>query len=58
MVLAVIVLQGAVVFLPAMHSFFKTMPLSLESLVWVIMPGVAVFTVLELEKLVSKKSAI
>jgi Ca2+-transporting ATPase len=54
MVAAVIALQAAVVYLPALHSFFRTMPLTLESMLWVIVPGIVVFTVLELEKLLTK----
>jgi Ca2+-transporting ATPase len=54
MVAAVIVLQAAVVYLPVLQPIFRTMPLTLESLVWVIGPGVVVFSVLELEKLLPK----
>jgi hypothetical protein len=34
------------------------MPLTLESMAWVIGPGVVVFTVLELEKMVFKSKVI
>jgi Ca2+-transporting ATPase len=54
MVATVILLQAAVVYLPALQSVFRTMPLALESVVWVIVPGVVVFAVLELEKQVEK----
>jgi Ca2+-transporting ATPase len=54
MVVAVIALQAAVVYLPALQTIFRTIPLTFESLVWVIVPGVVVFCVLELDKIVSK----
>jgi Ca2+-transporting ATPase len=50
MICAVVVLQGAVVYLPALQPFFKTVSLSLETLRWVVVPGISVFAVLELEK--------
>ena len=50
MICAVVVLQGAVVYLPAFQPFFKTVPLSLETLRWVVVPGIIVFVVLELVK--------
>jgi len=50
MVCSVVVLQAAVVYLPALQPFFKTAPLSLETLGWVIVPGITVFIVLELVK--------
>jgi len=58
MVAAVIVLQAAVVYLPVLQPIFRTMPLTLESLAWVIGPGVIVFTVLELEKIISKTTSL
>ncbi|GFE61255.1 cation-translocating P-type ATPase [Geobacter sp. AOG2] len=50
MVGMVILLQGMVVYLPAMQAFFKTAPLSAEALAWVFVPGTALFVVLEIEK--------
>jgi Ca2+-transporting ATPase len=52
MVVAVILLQGAVVYLPAAQPFFATVSLAPENLLWVLLPGVCVFGVLEVEKLV------
>jgi Ca2+-transporting ATPase len=52
MICAVVVLQGAVVYLPALQPFFKTVSLSLETLRWVVVPGIIVFAALELEKCV------
>jgi len=57
MVVAVILLQAAVVFLPALQSIFRTMPLTPDAMLWVIVPGVLVFVVLELEKLLSGSRA-
>jgi Ca2+-transporting ATPase len=54
MVSAVVVLQAAVVYLPALQPFFKTAALNPETLGWVILPGIAVFVVLELVKYVSR----
>jgi Ca2+-transporting ATPase len=50
MVCAVIVLQAAVVYLAVLQPFFKTAPLSPETLGWVVIPGITVFIVLELVK--------
>ena len=50
MICAVVVLQAAVVYLPALQPFFKTLPLSLETLRWMVVPGIIVFAVLELVK--------
>jgi len=50
MICAVVVLQAAVVYLPALQPFFKTLPLTLETLRWVVVPGIIVFAVLELVK--------
>lgn len=47
---AVVLLQMLVVFLPSMQTFFNTTTIELTSIVWVIVPGVLVFTVLEAEK--------
>lgn len=58
MVLAVIILQVAVVYLPALQSFFRTTPLTFESMAWVVMPGLLVFLVLEMEKMLSKSKSV
>jgi Ca2+-transporting ATPase len=58
MVAAVLVLQAAVVYLPVLQPIFRTLPLTLESMAWVIMPGIVVFIVLELVKIVSKTSQL
>ena len=50
MIVAVIVLQVAAVYLPVLQPYFKTAPLSPETMLWVIVPGVIVFAVLELVK--------
>ncbi|ABL00115.1 cation-translocating P-type ATPase [Pelobacter propionicus] len=50
MVLAVVLLQGMVVYLPTLQPFFTTVPLAPESLVWVLLPGTCVFGALEVEK--------
>lgn len=57
MVGAVILLQGMVVYLPAMQVFFKTTPLAAEALVWVFVPGIVLFAVLEVEKIVVRRVA-
>jgi Ca2+-transporting ATPase len=50
MICTVAVLQAAVVYLPSFQPFFKTAPLSPETLGWVVIPGITVFIVLELVK--------
>jgi len=52
MAAAVVVLQGLVVYLPLAQPVFGTVPLTLDTLAWVVSPGVCVFAVLEAEKLV------
>jgi len=54
MVCAVQVLQGAVVYLPILQPFFNTASLSPDTLGWVVLPGIAVFAVLEVEKLLCR----
>jgi Ca2+-transporting ATPase len=54
MVLAVVLLQAAVVYLPLLQPFFKTSPLDPVTLCWVVVPGIAVFVVLELFKLATR----
>lgn len=56
MITAVLVLQSAVVYLPFLQPFFRTAPLPPDSLAWVVLPGCAVFVVLELEKVVRRSS--
>jgi Ca2+-transporting ATPase len=50
MICAVIILQAAVVYLPALQPFFKTASLNPETLGWVVVPGIIIFIVLELVK--------
>jgi len=50
MICAVVVLQAAVVYFPALQPFFRTLPLTLETVRWVVVPGIIVFAVLELVK--------
>jgi P-type Ca2+ transporter type 2C len=50
MICTVVVLQAAVVYLPSFQPFFKTAPLSPETMGWVVVPGITVFIVLELVK--------
>ncbi|QEM68224.1 cation-translocating P-type ATPase [Geobacter sp. FeAm09] len=57
MVGAVILLQGMVVYLPALQSFFKTAPLGAEALAWVFVPGMTLFAALEIEKVVVRRMA-
>jgi len=52
---AVILLQMLVVYLPLLQPYFNTMPLSLENLAWVLVPGIVVFVTLEIEKLFSNR---
>ncbi|MDU0457251.1 MAG: cation-translocating P-type ATPase [Geobacteraceae bacterium] len=54
MCIAVILLQMLVVFLPSMQSFFNTTTIDLSSLIWIMAPGLLVFTTLEIEKALSK----
>jgi len=57
MVVAVVVLQAAVVYLPPLQPIFKTAPLSPETLGWVIVPGLVVFIVLETVKAAGRSAA-
>jgi len=50
MVVSVILLQGAVVYLPVLHPWFRTVALSGHGLVAALMPGMVVFGVLEAGK--------
>lgn len=50
MICSVIVLQSVVVFIPAMQQFFNTTAFDHSQLLLVFLPGVAVFSVLEIEK--------
>jgi len=54
MICTVILLQAAAVYRPALQPFFKTAALNPETLGWVILPGIAVFTVLESFKYASR----
>src|SRR6185369_9764974 len=54
MICAVVLLQAAAVYLPAFQPFFKTAPLTPETLGWVVVPGITVFMVLELVKYASR----
>ena len=54
MIAAVISLQAAVVYLPALQPFFKTASLHFGTLGWVIVPGIIVFIVLELVKFATR----
>jgi Ca2+-transporting ATPase len=54
MVIAVVVLQASVIFLPALQTLFKTAPLDPETMLKVMLPGLAVFCVLETVKYVSR----
>lgn len=53
MIVAVVLLQGAVVYLPAAQTFFTTVPLGPENLLRVFLPGLCVFGALEAEKLLA-----
>lgn len=55
MVVCVVLLQIAVVYLPALQIMFKTLPLPAESLLWVVFPGIIVFVLLELDKLLTSQ---
>jgi len=57
MAAAVVVLQGIVVYLPLAQPVFGTVPLALDTLAWVVLPGVCVFVMLEAEKLVHSRLA-
>jgi Ca2+-transporting ATPase len=58
MIFAVITMQSLVVFLPLMHQFFNTTSIDIASLAWVFVPGIAVFTVLEIEKCLNNSSSV
>ncbi len=59
MICMVILMQSLVVYLPSMHQLFNTASIEITSLAWVLVPGVAVFTALEIEKyLVGRNSAV
>ncbi len=47
---AVVLLQMLIAFVPSLQTFFNTTPIEPASFVWVIIPGILVFTVLEAEK--------
>jgi len=55
MIASVVLLQCSVVYAPLFQPFFRTAPLSPDSVAWVLLPGIAVFAVLELEKLIVRK---
>jgi P-type Ca2+ transporter type 2C len=55
MVFAVVLLQGMVVYLPVVQPVFGTVPLTLDTLAWVLLPGVCVFVVLEVEKVLRSR---
>ncbi len=46
----VVALQALVVYIPALQQFFNTTSIDYATLAWVFVPGMALFTVLELEK--------
>lgn len=54
MVCGVVVLQGAVIYLPPLQPFFKTEALTLETLGLVMMPGCVLFMVLEAVKFLTR----
>lgn len=56
MIAAVIVMQGAVVYLPALQPIFKTVALAPDTLAWVLLPGAVVFVLLEMDKFVFGQS--
>jgi Ca2+-transporting ATPase len=55
MVVAVVLLQGVVVYFSAAQPFFSTVPLAPEQLLRVLVPGVCVFGVLEAVKLLRSR---
>jgi Ca2+-transporting ATPase len=56
MIAAVALLQGAVLYLPVLQPWFRTVPLYGHGLAAAIVPGVLVFAVLELEKALHGRS--
>jgi Ca2+-transporting ATPase len=54
MVIAVVVMQAAVVYLPVFQTFFKTSALAPGTLGLVVLPGIVVFVVLEAVKYVAR----
>lgn len=59
MVCLVILLQSLVVFMLPLQQFFNTTTIGAASLAWAFAPGIAVFTVLEIEKyVVGRKSVV
>jgi Ca2+-transporting ATPase len=50
MVVCVLLLQGAAVYLPSLHPWFRTVPLFGHGLVAALVPGMVVFAVLEVIK--------
>lgn len=56
MVAAVVLLQTLVVFLPPLQQFFNTTTIGFASLVWVLVPGLLVFTVLECDKAITLRT--
>ena len=57
MAMSVVLLQGAVVCLPVLHPWFRTVPLSGHGLVAALVPGVVVFAVLEVAKSLTTNKA-
>ena len=53
MAAAVLLLQGSVVFFPFLQQMFTTRPLPADALLWTMVPGLAIFAVLELDKLLT-----
>ena len=58
MIGSVVVLQVAAVYLTILQPFFKTVPLNLETLGWVVLPGIIVFIVLEVVKFAGRSFAV
>lgn len=55
MAVCVVLLQGAVIYLPAFHPWFRTVPLYGHGLVAAVAPGLVVFALLEMGKAVVGK---
>ncbi|CAH2030992.1 cation-translocating P-type ATPase [Trichlorobacter ammonificans] len=58
MALAVVLLQGLAVYLPALQVFFRTVPLVSAELVLILLPAVAVFLLLEGEKWAGRRTPV
>lgn len=57
MICSAVIMQSVAVFVPAMQQFFDTTPIDTSLLPLVLLPGITLFAVLEIEKLLTRRHA-